>query len=170
MASRSWASVEGAIKSPLCVVDNRKSLAEIFTPKIEYALESNEFGAIKSACIPIRGKTVQVRATKTDDETYILTYHGYEIQRSDWYPDEDSPDLIQDVLCLSLATGQNGLYGLTVARVEEAAGQYVRTGVFRIQPEDSKTAPSVWICPDSPFGELWDIDLVDEDADEFDLV
>jgi hypothetical protein len=118
----------------------------------------------------MRGRIVQVQAMKTDDEDFVLTNNGYEIQKSVWYPDEHSSELVQDVLCLCLATGGKGLYGLTVARVEEESDEYVRTGVFRILPEDSDTAPPEWICPDSPFAELWDIDLEDEDEELDDFV
>lgn len=172
MRDRSWASVEGVIQPPTDNQVSGKYLIKLFQLEAEYVLESNEFGAIKSASIPMRGRIVHVQSMKNEDGKFVLVNRGYEIEKSYWYPDEDSSEVMQDVLCLSFATGRDGMFGLTVKETGEDSNQYERTGVFRILPENTNTAPEDWIYPDSPFVELWDMDLEDsdEDCDEFDLV
>ena len=64
-----------------------------------------------------------------------------------WYPDDHSSEFLQDVLCLYLATGGKGPHRLTVARIEEESDEFARTGMFRVLPKDSETAPPEWICP-----------------------
>src|SRR5436190_19685698 len=104
--------------------------------EMEYAFESNPFGGVKSGRIHMKGSIVGVHAMMNDDGDFFFLSHGYQIEGSTWHPDETPADLDDEVLCLSFASGRNGLYGLTVAKVEGRDDEYVRTGVFYLVGHD----------------------------------
>ena len=141
-------------------------------------MESNPFGAIRSARLDLKTRLVTVQAVKNAEGKYVLYANGTEIERSLWYPDEPS-ELEVTVTCLCFATGLDGMIGITVSRVDdEASGgdeadedededdKYVRTGTFQILPISEENAELC--CPAPPFQDLWDMDP--EEADWIQLV
>jgi hypothetical protein len=161
---------------------------KLCVPEFDYVMESNPFGAIRSARLDLKTRLVTVQAVKNAEGKYVLYANGTEIERSLWYPDEPS-ELEVTVTCLCFATGLDGMIGITVSRVDdEASGgdeadedeadedeadedededdKYVRTGTFQILPISEENAELC--CPAPPFQDLWDMDP--EEADWIQLV
>lgn len=132
---RSWASVDGVLsagRSRYFQGDTRdRQLAILSTPQIEYVAESNPFGTITAAAWLWKTRLIQVQAVLEDGkDEWQLSHSGVPIERSRWFPDELAEDPVVTLLCLCIISGEKGLEGLTVAKVEGEDDEYVRTGVF----------------------------------------
>jgi hypothetical protein len=141
-------------------------LAKTLDLEAKYAMEDNMFGAIKSGRIQIQGNLVEVQAIMGGGGDFILLNRGYEIEGSEWFPDETPSDFEEAILCLSFISGRRGLHGMTVTKVQGKDDEYTRTGVFRIVASDTSKLPQDWIPPLPPF---WDLQPIDDEAEDDDL-
>jgi hypothetical protein len=160
--SWSWASVEGRIENPLSV--SGRKLSRIHLVDIQHD-SPNAFSTLALGIITVLGRLVPVKWTQREDGGFGLTYNGRDVTMSHWHPDELPPSTkLETLLCLSFFTGSNGLYGLTIVKKEGSKNQYLRTGMFSISP--GQASSENWIYPNSPFVELLNADVEEEDVVE----
>lgn len=157
--SWSWASVDGQIGRPFTGTVSGKYLFQLYEANIEY--KPDQYGMITSGILFVQGSVISLQCVRRDG-MLALTYEGKDIERSTWFPDEMPVSLPQSFLCLCFHTGSWGMHGLTLKQNGNLP-EYSRTGVFQIMPENSASAPDEWIYPESPFKELWNMDLEEED-------
>jgi len=164
--SWSWASIEGKIETPLSGRETAQALISVSMPEIEYALDSNRFGAVKRASFYLQGRLLAMQVMKVASE-YHLAYKGKEVARSRWWPDETAK-IPSEILCLSFCidrghASKSGVRGLTLEK-REGSNFYLRTGTFEISV-DNEIVEDVYFL-DAPFDGLIDLDPEEEDLIE----
>ncbi|KAH6879991.1 heterokaryon incompatibility protein-domain-containing protein [Thelonectria olida] len=133
-----WPSVDGTINPPVKWYyegHEKDRLLAIMGdgPEIQYVTESNPFGAMTAASWKVQTRLIPLEVVKKEDkDEWSLSYIGTKFLRSAWYPDEPTTESVVSVLCLCLASGKDGMIGLTVVRVDGMRDRYVRTGLFQL--------------------------------------